>query len=568
MSCHSEGHYDQTGRAWKKRPGTNIRAWSLWKWIGAPEFNFLAHRCAVAILLIAIFATLTQSFCYGIDNQLDGKLTLTGRGQFIYAVCGILTREKYGAGRYICSISVQHQLQDVGLGYDDTTLARIGKTVQDWLADTAFLNTGLKKAFALSPLPTDGGARAYGWGGDSGYMDFVEYAFWLFGKKIQALYYGFFLLFMISTLLFCIQFRQNLFALFAALALQASILQYLHVLPLVRVDSVNSPRFLSVLALTPLLHALFLVAYRVPANRGSIAIFTLQAMILAAAADFRSLTFSTALALTLTCLLLLLLDLRRTPLVRALRRYWPLCPIALCVVTSFMLQAAAADPRIAVTHSMRYHTFWEPLYFDLQHHPQWVAKYAAEHHWATGDDTAYVAATTYRQRHGLMDNKEDFVNPNNGDDGINELAYEKYVRKAYIEFVQNDPWYVLQLKSYDALTAAIFVGQAVRRTWSSMGWWFFVVATVTASVLIAQVRRKSGYLVNMSLCSGLLGLSAILIAVPVTAMVVDFDLLTDPALLAAAVSFVLALYAVVWAGVLVPYWAALLMRHSDRASPL
>ena len=51
-------------------------------------------------------------------------------------------------------------------------------------------------------------------------------------------------------------------------------------------------------------------------------------------------------------------------------------------------------------------------------------------------------------------------------------------------------------------------------------------------------------------------------------MVVDFDLLTDPALLAAAVSFVLALYAVVWAGVLVPYWAALLMRHSDRASPL
>jgi len=182
----------------------------------------VAGGCLSALLIAAIIAMIGTSFRYGIDRGSHAKLTLTGSGQFVSAVCAILAQHKYHTGRYVCAGSAYREMQDAGLWYDDATVTRIGKTLPQWLADTAFLNGAIDKVFAEPRLASDGGVRAFGWGGDAGYMDFVEFAFSLFGHRIVALYYGYFLLLLISTALFCIQFWRNYLALFAVLAFQFS----------------------------------------------------------------------------------------------------------------------------------------------------------------------------------------------------------------------------------------------------------------------------------------------------------------------------------------------------------
>jgi hypothetical protein len=335
------------------------------------RFKPLAEKFVSAALIAAIFGLIALSFRYGIDRDLEGKLTITGRGQFVYAVCGIISQAKYKTGRYVCAGSAQQQMRDVGLHYEDETLNRIGKTTEQWLADTAFLNEALGKLFALEPLPTDGGVFGFGWGGDAGYMDYVQFAFRLFGHRIQALYYSYFLLLATSAVLFCAQFWRNFFALFAVAALEYSIFKYLDVLQGVRIDSVSNPRFISTLVFIPLFHALFLKLGRARIDLRALALLAPQAILVALAIDTRSLAYSSVLALTLCCLLLLLLDLRRkSPLLHAAARYWPAYAIFFCLAMSAALQAQTTDSRLASIGGMRYHTFWEPLYYDLQMSPQ------------------------------------------------------------------------------------------------------------------------------------------------------------------------------------------------------
>jgi hypothetical protein len=493
---------------------------------GALErLSVCAGYCLSAILIAAIVATVALAFRYGTDRGDEGKLTLTGRGQFVLAVCGILTRVKYDAGRYVCSSGVVRQMQQIGLWYDEETLGRVGKTTEQWLADTKFLNRALDRIFALK-APPEGYPSAFGWGGDSGYMDFVQVAFLLFGHTVQALYYGFFLLLAISAGLFCVQFRRHHFALFAALAFAFGFLTFLRLLPSVGLvlannphdplDSVNNPRFLSVLTLIPLFHALFLIVYRVRPGLWPIILFTPQAMLTAAAADFRSLAFASPLALTVCCVVFLMSELwrRKPPLRQALPRYWPTYAVFACIGVSAVLQAATVDWHIAASGGMRFHTFWEPMYYDLQLHPQWKEKYAAQHHGATGDEVAMVGAELYEQRHHLPH-------------WTSDLGYERAVRGAYIDFVRNDPWYVVQLKYYNALTIIDFVASVIAIEWTSLNWPLLILAACVAAALVSQIRRKQESLGTLAVYTAALGFSAVLIAIPVWATVVEGQIFAD-----------------------------------------
>jgi hypothetical protein len=497
-----------------------------------------------AVLIAAIMATGALSFRYGTARGDDGKLAITGRGQFVYAVCGIVARIKYNAGRYVCSNGVERQMQQIGLWYDEQTLGRIGKTTEQWLTDTNFLNTALDRIFSLK-APPEGGVWAFGWGGDAGYMDFVQLAFLLFGHTVQALYYGFFLLLTISAGLFCAQFRRHHFALLAVLAFAFGFSTYVRLLPSVElnslsallrlppfsgIDSVTNPRLLSTLTLIPLFHGLFLIVYRVRPGLWPVILFAPQAMLTAAAADFRSLAFATPLALTICCIVFSMRELWRhkQSLREILPRYWPAYVIFACIGLGALLQAETADPRIAASGGMRFHTFWEPVYYDLQLHPQWQAKYAAQHQGATGDAVAAVAARLYEQRHHLPH-------------WTTDLGYERAMRGAYIDFILNDPWYVVQLKYYNALTIIHFVATIVATEWTYLNWPLLILAGLVACALALQIRCKQESLRRLTVYTAALALSAVLIAMPVWATVVESQLFADLTLCFVACTFTAAL---------------------------
>jgi hypothetical protein len=503
-----------------------------------------------ALLIVAIMTTVALSFRNAAERGDNGKLALTAYGLFAMAVCGVVTHIKYDAGRYVCSVGLQQQMQRIGLWYDDETLRRIGKTTDQWRTDTNFLNTALDQIFSLK-APPESGVNAIGWGQDAGYMDFVQFAFLLFGHTVAALFNGFYLLLTISVGLFCVQFRRHHFALFAALAFAFSLLTYVHLLPLSRLnwvddsagfwtflrlvpadglDSVTNPRLLSVLTLIPLFHALFLIVYRVRPGLWPIVLFTPQAILTAAATDFRSLSYASPLALTVCGMVFLLRELwrRKQSLREILLRYWAAYVIFACIGIGAVSQAEAADSRLATMGGMRFHTFWEPVYYDLQLHPQWKEKYGAAHQGATGDEVATVAATLYEQRHHLPH-------------WTSELDYERDVRGAYKDFVLNDPWFVVQLKYYNALAIIHYVATVVAIAWTSLNWPLLVLAGLVASALAVEIRRKQESLRNLIAYTAALSLSAIVIAIPVWATVVEDQIFADFTLCFVAFTFTAAL---------------------------
>lgn len=513
------------------------------------RFKVIVGPCLSALLVATIFALIALSFQYGYVRGLDGKLARTGRGQFVQALCGILSQRKYHYGRYICELSQQRQLQDVGLWYDDQTLAHVGKTAEQWLSDTSFLNSAINKAFSLPPVSAVG-ITTYGWGGDAGYMDYVDFTFHVFGRKIEALYFGFFLLMGLSTTLFCIQFWRNYFVLVTAVIFQAALFYYLDLFGVVKLASLNNPRLLSLLAIMPFFHALFLIVYRARLSVRTALLFTPQALIVTAAADFRSLSYATAIALAVCCLVLLVLDTRnRLPLRQAGWRYWPACLLLICLGAGAGLQAAAADPHIKQIGGMRYHTFWEPFFWDLQTSPDWN-KYRARFHGASGDDIAKEAVQSYRERHNLLHVKSDFPGGNEAS-GIPALVYEKYTRAAYIEFVRENPWFIVKLKYHNALTVIRFVISAIKHVWSVADCRLLMLGVIAVVALVVQIGRKAESLERLSICTGLLALTGVVMALPIWATAVDEPLMTDLTLLNILTSFVLALWALVCVGVLI-----------------
>ena len=268
---------------------------------------------------------------------------------------------------------------------------------------------------------------------------------------------------------------------------------------------------------------------------------------MAAIADSRSLAFATPLALTSCCAIFLAGEFARRNRARrqVLSRYWPLGLVFLCIGLSALLQFATVDPRIAKIEGMRFHTFWEPIYYDLQLHPDWNKKYAAEHQWSTGDDVAKIGAKLYEQRHHLPQ-------------WTSELGYERDVRGAYMDFVLNDPWYVVQLKYYNALTVIEFVAAAIGVEWKSLGWLQVIIAAIAATGVALQIRRKEESLAALRSFTAAGSLCAVLIAAPVWAMVVQPDLMTDLTLCFVVTTFVAAFLLLV----------AVALLAVDRLAPL
>ena len=136
-----------------------------------------------------------------------------------------------------------------------------------------------------------------------------------------------------------------------------------------------------------------------------------------------------------------------------------------CLAPGAGLQAATADPRIAQTGGMRHHTFSEPLFWNPETDAaDWKAKYRAQFDCATGDAIAQVAVQSHRARHHLLHVKADFVHGHESQ-GLSQVAYEKYIRAAYIEFARKNPWFIVRLMYDNALNIVDWVRALVASEW-------------------------------------------------------------------------------------------------------
>ena len=489
-----------------------------------------AAHCLSATLIGATILLLALSFRGGIDRAHD--TTIVRGGLFFNAVCAILSTEKHGTGRYVCAAAAHRNMEAIGLGY----VIGLGyERLEELGRGTAFLNDALKKVFQTASLAEDGGVTAIGWGMDAGYMDFVDVAFRIFGQKVESLYLTFFLFLATSTALACIQFYDRFLVLFSLLSFQYVLFFFLHETGRWEIYSFTSPRFLSILAVIPLLHALFLILYQIRPSSRAIFLFLPQAALIAAAGDFRATAYWTVIALMLFCVLLVGAARWRQgwSYRRAAALCWPALPVFLCMAAAAAFVDTTTDPRLVEIGGMKGHAFWQPIYYNLQLHPDWKKKYSDQHAGVTGDEMVWVAVKAYRKRNHLES------------EPLTQVSYEKQTRAVFFEFIRNDPCYFIELKYLNTANIVEVVGAFLSRVWASLPWPFLILAACTSVGLATRVRTRAESLSTLTWCTVTVVALVAIVAAPTWLTVVTIFAIADTGIVAATAAFL----AVLWLAV-------------------
>jgi hypothetical protein len=85
--------FEENGRAWRR------------------HLAAVLGKCFSAVLIAAIIGVVAISFQFGIDRGQESQLSQRRFGQFLPAVCAVLTHDKYHAGRYVCDESAEQQMR-------------------------------------------------------------------------------------------------------------------------------------------------------------------------------------------------------------------------------------------------------------------------------------------------------------------------------------------------------------------------------------------------------------------------------------------------------------------------
>ena len=520
-----------------------MRTFVLPKLMGTAVRNSATHALPV-VLIAAIFFTFFLTYRGGIERGHDSDSVASN---VFLAVCAVLSVEKYHTGRYVCANAVYRQMADAGLGFWD--MGFWDKSWDDIGRNKEFINSRLETLFQSPGEVQNDGITPIGWAMDAGVMDFVELAVAVFGHKLESLYSMFFLLLGISTALACIQFYDRLFALFAFLSFQVVLFKFLPEVGMWLLHSFTNVQFLSILAITPLLHILFLILYRVRPSTRAIVLCIPQAALMVLVAEFRATTYWTLVALALICGSIISIAYWhvRCSYRDELARCWPVLPVIVSLIATGSFVAATVDPRLAAIGGMKMHAFWQPIYYNLQLHPEWQNKYLAQHEGASGDRTTEVAVDAYRKRH-----------PDLLKEPLTQRSYEEQTRLVLFEFIRNDPWYFIELKYINAVTMIQEVSNFVLRILKSLPWPILMLAVCGAAALVSRIAIAAENLETMTWSTTTMVALVPIVAAPAWITVMMPYAIADTAIVAGTAALVAGFGGMVVCGVLVARAAGLL----------
>jgi hypothetical protein len=435
----------------------NITRWFLW--------------AAVTIVCISLIG----AFRIGIDRGLRDTIGTGSWGRVLFGVGAAITQMKHGGYGYTISTDVvETVLKYGGLTADPEILAPLGAKFPDNLRDTSLINAAIDEAAKFNwPFNPNEAIRGSG-GDDLGLVDYVRLSFLVFGYKIQSLYYTYFLIFGVSTAVFLWTFRSRpalltllVIACVAQIALVSSNLVASDIL-----GSIADPRFLGILAIVPGLHLGCLILDRLPPSFGNVVLAIVQSMILVFAVWIRASAVWVILAVAVLAVFIAMRGLlRRLKLSRIwaagilfavlkrrleLSRIWAAGVLFAALALHMVWLTIALHPIYKSGGEISHHVFWHSVFYQLQYHPRWNEKYAASYDFATGDELPKVAARKYLLRHPPSDPDAVYLTPDRK--YLRVAAAETYIRKAFFEFISNDPSFVLEsMLIYNPLSMTIIL---------------------------------------------------------------------------------------------------------------
>jgi len=427
---------------------------------------------AVGLIGLAVLA----AFHTGIRRNLHSTFADQSWGRVQFAIGAAVTSLYHGGYGYTTSDVVRTVLASAGLTGDPAMLKYAGVTFPDNLRDPSLMENAIKKAVAFN-WPFNPNEQVTGSSGeDVGLVDYVRLSFVLFGNKVVGFYLTYFVLVVTSFAAAIIAFRKSPGVL-SVLVLYAAVLFVLFKCNLLDFDMVGllDPRFLSTLSLVPAFHIAMTMLARARPSPGRVALVVLQSAILVFGYWIRSSAFWSVLALLLFAVLLAGDALwRRSP--KDLMRNWPVGILGLLAAGHFIFVSQTLHPAYQTANERPHHALWHALIYGVAIHPDWPRKYAAQFGLENVDEVPNVVAKSYLLRHPPKDPDAVFLTPDRNHLRIG--AAETYKRKAFLEFLANDPRFVAEafliynpklclktfvhyLSSFDRLSAADWIAIVV-----------------------------------------------------------------------------------------------------------
>jgi hypothetical protein len=270
----------------------------------------------------------------------------------------------------------------------------------------------------------------------------VRLSFYLFGYNLLSLYLTYFaiLAISISAFIYAFRFRPGLLALLIITCVAQVFLLSSSIFDPHRLGSVADPRFLSVLAIIPGMHLGYLVVSRARPTTAHVALAVLQSVILIFALWIRATAIWVIVAVSLLAIVVTTQDLLNRRF--NLRRIWSFGVLLAVWFVHAVWTSMVLHPIYKEKREISHHVVWHAIFYQLQFHPNWKQRYAAQYDNMELDELPAAAAKKYLMRHPPLAPEEVYLTEDRKH--LKVAASETYIRKAFVEFLKKDPKFVLE----------------------------------------------------------------------------------------------------------------------------
>jgi hypothetical protein len=327
-------------------------------------------------------------------------------------------------------------------------------------AETGLISRAIQDALTLKDLPanpTFGNRQLFApEANDPGFVDYVSWSFDIFGFRVEALYYFYFVILSTSITFYLICFRADALPLLVLSAVMVSFLTLLNsqLFTNEHLRTVYNQRFLGSLCVVPYLHLLFtLLIYRKP-TLSRVLVTVLQAALFTLVMFTRSSAFWMILSLALIIGLNVMFRFGRPQTERKATQAakfvlsWPIVLVVGGFLCSFGYKSATLHPIYGIGIFLPYHMVWHNAYMGLALHPDWNER--GDQHGkpileTVTDNMAWIAAAAEaNERYGLPG---EYLNNTElgGLPGIKIGLHEKLIKERFLRFAYQHPLFMLEL---------------------------------------------------------------------------------------------------------------------------
>lgn len=391
------------------------------------------YKSLVYIFFIAV--VLAYTFTYSMNKGMHHVIP-EAVNRHTNCISVAISDLEYGLTGYRGYQKVMMTLINNGIFNKPYVFDRAGKTIEETLNDSKILNNAFQEAINVDNASSDG--QRYLFAYDKGLPVYYKLAFMIFGYNIEGFFYLYFLLLLISVLIFIFTFYKRIELLNILLLFVAS--HFLIVAGAssvgMQLKTVHNARFLPVLAILPTIYLALLILGKHRFAKGVLAGAFLQASILVFIVHIRGGTIYQLMFLATVFILVVIGNwfANRQIGVYAFKkvRFYPLGVVLLVFFILSLHQVVALKYPYGSDNDRR--SFWHPAYLGLSAHPDSMAKYGIE-------PKDSVGANVVRKR--LV---EDYGTEVSFSQGLSDSI----LKEEFFKILKEDPWFVIKSYLYKA----------------------------------------------------------------------------------------------------------------------